>query len=75
MTLLRFGWRAGLSLALLPAAVAAAVPTEARAPAPVVRVLLREAPTLELVAGSTVLRRGDATGRTLAELAPGARLK
>ena len=75
VTLLRFGWRAGLSLALLPAAVAAPVPTEARAPAPVVRVLLREAPTLELEAGSTVLRLGDASGRTLVELAPGARLQ
>jgi len=41
----------------------------------VVRVLLREAPTLELEAGSTVLRLGDATGRTLVELAPGARLQ
>jgi len=41
----------------------------------VVRVLLREAPTLELEAGSTVLRLADATGRTLAELAPGARLQ
>lgn len=75
VTLLRFGWRAGLSLALLPAAIAAPVPMEARAPAPVVRVLLREAPTLELEAGSTVLRLGDGTGRTLAELAPGARLQ
>ena len=71
MSLLRFGWRAGLPLALLPAAVAAPVPMEARAPAPVVRVLLQEAPSLELEAGSSTLRLGDGAGRTLLELAPG----
>ena len=75
VSLLRFGWRTGLPLALLPAAVAAPVPIEAMAPAPLVRVLLQEAPSLELEAGSAPLRLGDGAGRTLLELAPGARLQ
>jgi stage II sporulation protein D len=76
VSLLRFGWRAGLPLALLPAAVAAPIPMEARgAPVPLVRVLLQEAPSLELEADSAPLRLGDGAGRTLLELAPGARLQ
>lgn len=64
-----------MPLALLPAAVAGPVPIQAKAPAPVVRVLLQEAPSLELEAASGTLRVGDGAGRTLLELAPGARLQ
>ena len=69
-----FGWRAGLPLALLPAALVAPAPVQAIAPEPVVRVLLQEAPSLELVAGRVPLRVGDGKGRTLLKIAPGERL-
>jgi stage II sporulation protein D len=41
----------------------------------VVRVLLQEAPSLDLEAGGGALRIGDGQGRTLLELAPGQRLQ
>ncbi|WP_371734026.1 SpoIID/LytB domain-containing protein [Synechococcus sp. CCY 9618] len=71
MSLLRLGWRAGLPLALLPAALASPPPLQAIAPEPMVRVLLQEAPSLELEAGSAPLRLGDGKGRTLLEIPPG----
>ncbi|MEB3322143.1 MAG: SpoIID/LytB domain-containing protein [Synechococcaceae cyanobacterium] len=70
------GWRIGLPLALLPAAVALHAPLQARGPDPLVRVLLQEATAVEVgVAGSTPLRVSDGRGRTLMELAPGRRLR
>jgi stage II sporulation protein D len=76
VSLLTPGWRLGLPLALLPAAVALHAPLEARGPEPVVRVLLQEASAVELgVAGPAPLRVGDGRGRTFLELPPGRRLR
>jgi len=70
------GWRAGLLFILLPAAVALHAPLQARSPEPVVRVLLQEAPVLEVGAvGLAPLSVGDGQGRTLLRLPAGNRLR
>ncbi len=70
------GWRLGLPLTLLPAAVALHAPLQARGPEPVVRVLLKEAPVLEVgVAGSAPLQLRDDGGRSLLEIRPGQRMR
>jgi stage II sporulation protein D len=70
------GWRAGLLLTLLPAAAVLHTPLQARSPEPVMRVLLQEAPVLEVAAaGSVPLSVGDGQGRTLLRLPAGNRLR
>jgi stage II sporulation protein D len=70
------GWRIGLPLTLLPVAVALHAPLQARGPEPVVRVLLKEAPLVEVgVAGSVPLQLRDDGGRFLLEIVPGQRMR
>ncbi|HYP03460.1 MAG TPA: SpoIID/LytB domain-containing protein [Cyanobium sp.] len=70
------GWRAGLLLSLLPAATILHTPLEARSPEPVMRVLLQEAPFLEVAAaGSVPLSVSDGQGRALLRLPAGNRLR
>jgi stage II sporulation protein D len=70
------GWRIGLPLTLLPVAVALHAPLQARGPEPVVRVLLKEAPLVEVgVAGSAPLQLRDDGGRSLLEIRPGQRMR
>lgn len=70
------GWRVGLLLTLVPAAVVLHAPLQARSSEPVMRVLLLEAPLLEVqAAGSVPLSVGDGQGRTLLRLPPGNRLR
>jgi stage II sporulation protein D len=71
----RSGWRAGLPLALLPAAVMVQGPLVARGTEPVLRVLLEQAGSLELGAPSSPLRLEDGRGQLLVLVPAGATLR
>ena len=71
----RSGWRTGLPLALLPAAVMVQGPLLARGTEPVLRVLLEQAGSLEVGALSSPLRLEDGRGQLLLLVPAGATLR
>jgi stage II sporulation protein D len=68
------GWRWGNALAL-PLALVWAAPARPVGTDPVLRILVRAAPTIELGAAGTALRLSDAGGQVLYVLAPGQSLR
>jgi stage II sporulation protein D len=67
-------WRWSLALAL-PLALVWAAPARPVGTDPVLRILVRAAPTIDLGAAATVLRLSDARGQVLYVLAPGQSLR
>ncbi len=68
------GWRPRIAL-VLPLVIVLAAPARTDATDPILRILVREAPSLELNAAAKGLRLSDARGQGIFILAPGQRLR